>query len=446
MVILLAIWLAVGIGLILTQGPRGSAGLPLAYFLGLSMIHVPGAMLYLDNNEMSSMADLTKAGFEQTVIGMTAFLAGVLIAKKIGSTARKSPSLNGGIADALSSPSLDRLDRIGLVYFLVGAFVYFVVMRFTSGIPSIAALLSSLGSLIVVGACLRLWAARKERKPLKLWVTIAFLPLLPLGTVIQGGFLGYGTYWVLAILSFLFAQSNRRIVYVLVAPAIFFFGLSIWVNYAASRNEIRQLVWHQQAGISDRLQRVADIFRDFRWLDFSNVQHYQAIDLRLNQNFYVGAAIARLDSGMVEYAAGGMFPDLIMALIPRAVWPDKPVVGGGGTVVHDFTGIEFDKTSSFGTGQVFEFYINFGTLGVIGGFLLYGWLFGRLDLCVIKHSRTGNQQRFLFGFLVSLALAQPGGNLLEIVVSAAGSAIVAYGFGYLFNLSPRTCVATANVR
>ena len=89
------VWLAVGIGLILSQGPRGSAGLPLAYFLGLSMIHVPGAMLYLDDNEMSSMADLTKAGFEQTVIGMTAFLAGVLIAKKIGSTARRSSSLNG---------------------------------------------------------------------------------------------------------------------------------------------------------------------------------------------------------------------------------------------------------------------------------------------------------------------------------------------------------------
>ena len=175
-------------------------------------------------------------------------------------------------------------------------------MRFTIGIPSITALLSALGSLIVVGACLRLWAAREERKPLKLWVMVAFLPLLPLVTVVQGGFIGYGTYWVLVILSFLFAQSNRRPVYVLVAPAFFFVGLSLFVNYAASRNEIRQLVWQQQAGISDRLQRIADVFRDFRWLDFSNPQHHRAIDLRLNQNFYVGAAIARLDSGMVEYA------------------------------------------------------------------------------------------------------------------------------------------------
>src|SRR6266540_2983933 len=326
MIILLAIWLAVGIGLILSQGTRRSAGLPLAYFLGLSLIHVPGAMLYLDDNEMSSMADLTKAGFEQTVIGMTAFLVGVLIAKKTDLIARSSSYPNGGVVEPLNSPNVEWLDRLGLLYFLVGGFVYFVVMRFSSGIPSIAALLSSLGSLIVVGVCLRLWAAREQRKPLKLWVTIAFLPLLPLGTVVQGGFIGYGMYWVLAIWSFLFAQSSRRLGNLLVAPAIFFIGLSVWVNYAASRNEIRQLVWHQQAGIGDRLQRVADIFRDFRWLDFSNAQHHQAIDLRLNQNFFVGAAVARLDSGMVEYAAGGMLPGLIMALIPRAVWPDKTAV------------------------------------------------------------------------------------------------------------------------
>src|SRR5262249_59057215 len=101
MVILLVIWFAVGIGLILSQGPRGSAGLPLAYFLGLSLIHVPGAMLYLDDNEISSMAALTKDGFEQTVIGLTAFLAGVLIAKNTGLASRSRCSPNGGAVEDL---------------------------------------------------------------------------------------------------------------------------------------------------------------------------------------------------------------------------------------------------------------------------------------------------------------------------------------------------------
>lgn len=77
MLILLSIWLAVGIGLIVCQGRRGSAGLPLAYFLGLSLIHVPGAILYLDADE----GNVTKVGFEQTIIGMVAFLVGVIIAR-----------------------------------------------------------------------------------------------------------------------------------------------------------------------------------------------------------------------------------------------------------------------------------------------------------------------------------------------------------------------------
>ena len=43
------IWLAVGVALTLIVARRGNAtaGLPLAYFLALSLIHTPGAMLDL---------------------------------------------------------------------------------------------------------------------------------------------------------------------------------------------------------------------------------------------------------------------------------------------------------------------------------------------------------------------------------------------------------------
>src|SRR5205814_7729697 len=101
-------------------------------------------------------------------------------------------------------------------------------------------------------------------------------------------------------------------------------------------------------------------------------RHRGAIDRRLNQNFLVGAAAASLESGQVEYASGATLGNMIVALIPRAIWPDKPAVGGGGSVVADFTGIEFAEGTSVGAGQVLEFYVNFGTWGVIGGFLLLG--------------------------------------------------------------------------
>jgi hypothetical protein len=117
-------------------------------------------------------------------------------------------------------------------------------------------------------------------------------------------------------------------------------------------------------------------------------------------------------------------------------------VGGGKTVIHDFTGIEVAEGTSYGAGQVFEFYVNFGTLGVIGGFLLYGWLFGWMDLSVMKYLRLGDQ-RLLTPFLSCVALLKPEGNLLEIVVGVAAAVIMGYCLGHLFNRYAPTR-ATAN--
>jgi hypothetical protein len=425
--ILLLTWLAVGISLAcMVSQKRKSAGLPLAYFLGLSLIHVPGALLYLGADE----SNYTRIGFEQTIIGMVAFLGGVTIAKFFFLTVPRQQVIAGPL-QGFTSQSSPGLDRLALLYIISGGIAYFVLLRFAARIPSATAFVAPLGSLMLVGACLRLWLARESRNRLKFWTTVALLPALPLATVVQGGFIGFGTYWVLAIMTFVFGQSKRRVGYFLLAPIVCFVGLSVFVNYMMARNEIRQLVWFQQAETRDKLQRIANVFaNNFEWLDLSNERHRVAIDDRLNQNFFVGAAVARLESGQVEYASGATFGDMLLGLVPRAIWPGKPVVGGGGTVVHDFAGIDVGEYTSFGAGQVLEFYVNFGTLGVVGGFLLLGWLLGRMDSRVIECLYRQDQRGFLLWFLISLALLQPGGNLVEIVTSAVGAAITAYGIGY----------------
>ena len=199
----------------------------------------------------------------------------------------------------------------------------------------------------------------------------------------------------------------------------------------AARDEIRQTIWYEQAGIGRSLEKVADTLNGFSWLDLSNLQHRDALESRLNQDVLVGTAVARLQRGDVEYASGKTLSTMVLSLIPRVVWPDKPVVGGGGSVVQDFTGIEFAEGTSVGAGQVLEFYVNFGTWGVVGGFLLFGWMFGRMDILVIRYLREGDQQRFLLWIMVSLAMLQPVGNLVEIVVSAVSAVIAALGIGYL---------------
>jgi hypothetical protein len=414
---LILTWIAVGVALVMVSG-RSSAGLLLAYFLGLSIIHVPGALIHLEAEE----SNWTRLGFEQVIIGLVAFLVGAIISRIYASLRRPEQTAGSSPLHDFSRESLAALNRRALYYCLFGGVAYFVVMPLAGAVPSATAIISSIGSLMVIGACLRLWVAREGRDWLKFWSTIALLPVLPFFTVIQTGFIGFGTYWAMAISSFLFAQSKRRWLYFSMTPVALYVGMSFFVNYMAARDDIRKLVWYQQAGLADRLYRVGDIFSNFEWLDMSNVKQRRIIELRLNQNLLVGAAVAKLESELRSYASGATFPNMIIALIPRALWPDKPAIGGGGNVVTEFTGIRFARGTSVGAGQVLEFYVNFGTWGVIGGFLIYGWLLGYMDLAIIESLHRGDQRRFLFWFMIAVSMIQPGGNLVEIVASVAGAA------------------------
>jgi len=430
-IVLVGIWVAIGVIMLLigVNDRRFSAGMPLAYFLGLSLIHVPGAMVYMDTPLWNGLASRTHTGFEQTIFGMVAFTVGVLLARSYVFASRRHTRI------IFLPQQLASLDRLGLLY-LLGGFCYFMMGSFVS-IPSVGAIIAALSSLLIVGVSLRLWVALQEKKTVKVWLTLGMLPALPAITMVKDGFIGFGTYWLISCVGFALAQTRRRLVFFVLAPFALFIGISLFVNYMASRTEFREAVWFRQVGLADRFQRVADMFRKFEWLDTENRKHLEVIDGRLNQNIIVGAAVDRLQSGQVQYALGSTISDMAIGLIPRALWPNKPQVGGGGTVVRDYSGLRFAEGTSIGAGQVLEFYINFGLWGVIGGFLIYGWLIGWMDIRIIECLRTGDKTKCLLWFMVCLALLQPGGNLLEIAASAAGSAITAYGFGYISKIWQR---------
>ena len=240
-------------------------------------------------------------------------------------------------------------------------------------------------------------------------------------------FIGFGITWLLIITSFLFGQSRRKWAFYIFAPVVIFVGLSLFVNYMSGRDKIRQAVWREQGATSDRVSKVFSIFTDFQWLDFNNLEQTRAIDRRLNQNWLVGLAIERLENNQVSFTYGASFGAMLVALIPRAVWPDKPVVGGGGNLVQEVTGIDFAEGTSVGAGQVLEFYLNFGVYGVLAGFALWGWLLGYFDRRVADSLYQGDQAGFILWFLLAIALIQPGGNLLEIEVAAVTAALTAHG-------------------
>src|SRR5206468_2294765 len=130
----------------------------------------------------------------------------------------------------------------------------------------------------------------------------------PLATLVTGGFLGYGVYWVLSVIGFLFVITRRRVWFYAGAPVAAFLGLSLFVTYMGQRAAIREVVWQEQAGMLERLDRVSAIVTDFQLLDLASPTHVAALDGRLNQNSLVGAAVIYHEGGAAPFAYGATVP------------------------------------------------------------------------------------------------------------------------------------------
>jgi hypothetical protein len=411
---LIVIWAGLLLALVVFAiGRPGRGGvLTIAYFLGLSLMHVPGVLPVLDPESGLADGEETQLGFEMTVLGMAAFVAGAVLARGIGQQS----------AAASGAPPRRRaqiFERLGRRTLALGVVAYFVLVPLSGRVPSLTSVVSAFGTLLILGFWLFLYGASVAADPRRTLATLALLPLLPLATLVTGGFLGYGVYWVLSVVAFLFVITWRRIWFYVGTPVTVFLGLSLFVTYMGQRAGIRETVWQEQAGVLDRLDRVSTIVTEFQLLDLASPTHVTALDERLNQNGLVGAAIKYHEDGLAPFAYGATIP--VWALIPRAVWPDKPETGGSGSIVSDFTGMQFAEGTSVGAGQVLEFYINFGIPGVLIGFFGLGYLLMRLDQGIMHSLAVDDMRGLLLRAMPGLMLLQPGGSLLEILVGCVAA-------------------------
>lgn len=414
MTTLLLIWLGLLFALVtFAIGKPGTTGaLTLSYFLTLSLIHVPGAALFITPNPYLSDARETEDGFIITVIGLSAFVAGAAFARFYFRHLLAVPESEYGAG---------KLEPHIWPIFAIGFISYFVIMPQANVIPSGTALISSLGSLMVIALWLRFYTANQAHKRFKSLTTLMLVPLLPIASLIGAGFLGYGTVWALCCIAFLFVVTRWRILFYVLSPAAVVFGASLFATYLLGRADLR-VSFAYQPGLSDRFAQFSSLLDRFQLLDFSSPLVSLAVDARLNQNNLVGQGVERYLAGAVDLAYGSTIQ--LWALIPRAIWPDKPEVGGGGDVVSSFTGLPFAVGTSVGAGQVLEFYMNFAIPGVLIGFFLWGAALMRLDCGMFRALKRGDMRGVLLCALPGLALIAPGGNLIEILVSFAGAIVM----------------------
>jgi hypothetical protein len=414
----LLLWLLACAVLVLhrLRAGRAGTGLVYVYLVGLWAIHWLPALLYVLPWHRFRNVDVVEAGLGQSTLAIWAFVAGsVVLAPGLERVWRIPPPRPG------ASPG----PRPAVAY-LGAAVAFYLLARVPAlQLPTLTALLATGQSLLVAALCLSVWTAwRKGRSGVAAgWLAVTLL--LPLVTIVSSGFMGQGALGALTVFVFAGSLGRPRVSRLLLAGLIAYVGLSFYVGYMRDRTEIREAVWGGRS-LEARLQQMADTVSRFEWFDPADPLHVWAVNSRLNQNVFVGIARDRLRYEQGEgYAWGATLVDAALALVPRALWPEKPVTAGSGDLVSRYTGIRFAEGTSVGIGQVLEFYVNFGPAGVAGGFLVLGVALTLIDATARRRLEAEDHGGFALWLLVGTAFLQSGGSLVELAGAAgAGATIV----------------------
>jgi hypothetical protein len=405
---------------VLAVADRRHGRLPLflcnSYIAAMAINHWFGALVHaVPWNPFQSSAN-TILGFEATTWGLLFFVLGVALTPNTVSDA--------SLAHSSSPPTFEPKagGDAAKAMLLIGLAAWLVFVTPLASLPSITSVVEGGKQVLVVGICLKCWLSWWSGRFVSLMRWIGVGAFFPLYTTIFEGFLGFGISIFMTILIFVGTFYRPRWQVFLGAIFAVLCGLSVWTGYAQHRGEIRVAVWGGQS-LEARLEAFGSMFQSLGPFDLSNPDHLLAVDGRLNQNELVGAVINYVPT-YKDFAHGDTFVAAIAALIPRALWPDKPQTGGGRGMVAQYTGIEFSSGTSIGMGPVIEYYINYGWTGLAVGFFLFGVILRRIDFYVSNNLMTGAWGGVAFWFPVGASMLQPIGSLVEISSSAAAAAII----------------------
>ena len=345
-----------------------------------------------------------------------------VIAFAIGSLAL-GPRIVKSLSQRKQEPTIPD-PRLPRAYILYGICSYFVLAPTLGSVKGFSAI-SAVGSqMVVVGCCLNCWKAWRSGG--KRALSQALLPtlIIPCITIVMQGLMGFGVMALSMIMIFCAQFFRPRWVLVVGFGISCYIGMSVYTSYMKGRQDLRDTVWNEDAHLTDKIDKLAETFQSFEFFNPSDQEHLEMVDKRLNQDALAGAAVTYLES-TGAFAHGDTLWDAVIAMIPRVIWPDKPIGAGSGGLATRFTGEEFADGTSVGVGPVLELYANFGTPAVVIGFLVLGVLIKVIDVMAGIHLIRGNWHAFAAYCLVGISFLNVSGSFVEVTMGAMASLLLA---------------------
>lgn len=372
-------------------------------------------------------------GFVQSTIGLIALTFGFVVGAPILEQINRRITQNTKKSSQKLVPITIRKQvdpmRLALIYIVTGLVSYFILDPTLGSIPTLNTFMQGLYRLFPAGLILGLLFTETslQRSTYIRPLFITLLLIWPFVDIIRGGFLGFGLFIIIAVLGFLLMRVTNFVRLGIVGVVIGYIILSVMVTYFINRGEIRGAVWGG-AEFDARIEVVGSSFlEDFQWFDLENILHLQVIDVRLNLNYFTGLAVQRLNAGLIDYEHGQTIFESFVAVIPRAIWADKPIIAGGSTLVANYTGLNFSSATTFAIGYVMDLYVNYSVFGVIGGFLIIGVLLRLLGSGIETALNQQQYIRFAPLAVVGFGICSVG-NDLDFLVGTSVSAFISISF------------------
>jgi hypothetical protein len=432
--VLVLIWIAISAGLVLWRWhmSRG-VGLLVALVVSLSSLHFLAATIYVLPWYAGLDRSYIQAGLYIALEGLAGVAIGA-VAMSIFLQSETAPMPE----DSQPQP------QQAFWYLIVGLVMYTFVRAFVADIPSVGAIAAAGSSLVIFGLCLQCWQVSRKRQVM--WLLAS--AVLPFITIVTQGYLSYGMAALVVIFAFVAEHARPRWALIAGGLVIGYVAMSFYVTYMRDRNDIRYAVWNG-ASAEERMTVFGRTLGSIEPFDIRNNAHLSRVDDRLNQDYLVGRAEGWLEQRYAPFGHGETLADAVLALVPRVLWPDKPMSAGSGDLVSRYTGMQFGPDTSVGIGEVMELYVNFGSPGVWIGMAVLGGLLVLIDERSALHLAHGDVKRCCLWFVPGLSLLQVGGSLVDVSLTAgaglAGTAAANWAIGVLLRThAAQTSVAAVD--
>lgn len=414
---------------------HGSIGLPFALIASYTASHA-GALVHLvDSYEPALYAyqrgfgytrQTVADGLEASCIAMLfATLGFALVDLTLKARTITKTSLNLEVVRKSAWIAI----ALGLAAFSVGL----ALSRMGISIPGMQAVLTALRNLLVVGASgvvLHRYLTKGARSALLL--TIFFALLLPGLLLVTTAILADSIE--LSIVSLAFYFSLRRVKSgsfgrnLSIFCAVFAVSVVFSIGYLQYRDILRNVVWGG-GSIEDALGVASNAAKDFEIGKAGDNEALAMLDIRLNQNIFIGLAIDRLRSDQDSYEQGASIVAAMVGWVPRIIWPEKPQRGGSAFIAKH-TGLSFSEGTTFGAGPIFELFVNFGYIGVAIGFAFCGMLVRVFDIYAFRALQAGDLPSFAQYQLAGMALLPALADLLFLTTALATALLVGWGLRF----------------